>query len=77
MSLEAFIDIVGPQSEELIKSFINAKIQALEIQSAEALKALEIQSDKDAEIKLAEINASKSQVIFFLIYKNNIFHVSY
>ena len=54
MSLEAFIAIVGPQSEELIKSFINAKTK---------IQELKIQSAKD--IKLAEINASKSQVIFF------------
>ena len=59
MSLDAFIDIVGPQSEELIKTFINAKTK---------IQELEIQSTKD--IKLAKINASKSQVIFFLINKN-------
>jgi len=64
MSLEAFIAIVGPQSEELIKSFINAKTKIQELK----IQALEIQSAKD--IKLAEINASKSQVIFFLINKN-------
>jgi len=57
MSLEAFIAIVGPQSEELIKFFINAKMEALKIQT-------------DKDIELAKINASKSQVIFFLINKN-------
>ena len=43
-------------------------IKALEI--AEATKALEIQSVKDTKIEIAKINASKSQVIFFLINKN-------
>ena len=66
MSLEAFIDIVGPQSEELINSFINAKtkiqIQALEIKADKEKRDAEI---KLAEIELAKINASKSQVIFF------------
>ena len=78
MSLEVFIAIVGPQSEELIKSFINAKIKALEIKTQAEIKALEIkaleikaQADKDAKIAIAKINASKSQVIFFLINKNN------
>ena len=58
MSLEEFIATVGSQSQELIMTFINAKIEALKTE------ALKIQADK--EISLAKINASNSLVIFFL-----------